>query len=255
MKIAQTCIRGHAWDDANTATRANGNRYCRACARERNQRAYRRRITAAPAPVLPEDITAFMRNVHKGPEHWLWQGPLNKDGYGVWYWHQVPYLAHRWLMDQWHGTVPQKQHVDHRCRTPRCVRPAHLEVVTPQVNCLRGVGPGATNAAKEDCPKCGGAYAPDPAHGRKGRRYCPPCRTARIKRHNDARYQRLKAEKIANGTYKPPRSQIPYCPQGHAYTPENTAIRGGGRTCRTCARDKARAYKAARRRAAAAQPQ
>ena len=34
-----------------------------------------------------------------------------------------------------------------------------------------------------------------------------------------------------------PRSQWPYCGNGHKYTPENTAIVRGGRACRQCARD------------------
>lgn len=35
------------------------------------------------------------------------------------------------------GPIPEGYEVDHLCRVPRCVRPDHLEAVTPKENCLR----------------------------------------------------------------------------------------------------------------------
>lgn len=46
-----------------------------------------------------------------------------------------------------------------------------------------------------------------------------------------------------------PRAQKTHCPQGHEYTPDNTYVNGGRRTCRECALRRSRAQKA--RRAAA----
>lgn len=51
------------------------------------------------------------------------------------------------------GPVPEGLVIDHLCRVRRCVRPAHLEAVTHQVNLLRGAGPTAVNARKTYCPK------------------------------------------------------------------------------------------------------
>ncbi len=39
------------------------------------------------------------------------------------------------------GPVPAELHLDHLCREPACINPAHLEPVTPRENALRGVHP------------------------------------------------------------------------------------------------------------------
>src|SRR6202035_217120 len=46
--------------------------------------------------------------------------------------------AHRLYWEQEHGEIPQGRHIDHLCRVPACVNPAHMEVVTPAENIRRG---------------------------------------------------------------------------------------------------------------------
>jgi len=86
---------------------------------------------------------------------WTWLGSKDGNGYGL--------LAtgggrckraHRisWEMAGRPDLI-DGMHLDHLCRVRHCVRPDHLEQVTPAVNILRGVGAGATNAVKTHCPQ------------------------------------------------------------------------------------------------------
>ena len=61
--------------------------------------------------------------------------------------------------------------------------------------------------------------------------------------------------KKANAASAAVRSAITHCPQGHEYTPENTTIENGGRSCRTCRNDRQRLRARQRRLAAKANGQ
>lgn len=56
------------------------------------------------------------------------------------------------------GPIPKGLEPDHLCRVRACVRPSHIEPVTPRENVRRGTSPVAMNAAKTHCPK-GHPYA------------------------------------------------------------------------------------------------
>lgn len=84
-----------------------------------------------------------------GPsECWIWQQELTK-GYGL-FWdgprtskqHRA-HQAHRWAYESLVGPIPGGLVIDHLCRQPACVNPAHLEPVTQRENMLRGESPSA----------------------------------------------------------------------------------------------------------------
>ena len=144
--------------------------------------------------------------------------------------------AHRWAWEQVRGQIPKGLVVDHLCRVRWCCNPDHMELVTNRENILRGISPAADHARKTTCSKG------HPYRTRKdGKRYCPTCQQER----------REASGQIKGMGYTGDREK---CPKGHEYTPENTMYgrQGPGgkwraRICRTCARERTRAYKARKR--------
>lgn len=69
----------------------------------------------------------------------------------------VRMVAHRAAYIVVHGELPKHGDVDieldHRCRTPCCRNPAHLDPVTHRENMLRGVSFVAVNAVAETCKR------------------------------------------------------------------------------------------------------
>ena len=107
---------------------------------------------------------------------WLWMLQLDSRGYGrFWDGTRRPF-AHDFAYELLVGPVPDGLELDHLCRVPACVNPAHLEAVTHRVNVLRGVGFMAQQARKTHC-KRGHLLAGDNIYDRGGRkRDCRICR-------------------------------------------------------------------------------
>ncbi len=116
---------------------------------------------------------------------WLWIGSTNEKGYGKL---TTGLLASRLVAKNRHVRAHRVSYellvspiqsglvLDHLCRTPCCVNPAHLEPVTNQENLLRGNG-GKHWAAKTHCPQ-GHEYSGSNLQVRKhGRRGCKACRS------------------------------------------------------------------------------
>ena len=121
-----------------------------------------------------------------GTPCWLWTASPNNKGYGKFWDGERLVLAHRfsYLLLK---LIPDGCILDHLCRTPLCVNPAHLEPVTQRINILRGVGFCARHAQQTHCSH-GHEYTPDNTYiekkgKRSGGRHCITCRLKRSKTH------------------------------------------------------------------------
>jgi hypothetical protein len=114
-----------------------------------------------------------------GPCH-VWTGPTHRNGYGTFSLGSRTagrQLAHRYAFAI-EAPLGDEEELDHLCRNRPCVRQSHLEIVTHQVNMLRGDTIAARNASRTHCPQ-GHAYAgADLYIDPRGHRQCKPCRRA-----------------------------------------------------------------------------
>ena len=141
----------------------------------------------APRPA----IERFWEKVDKrGPDEcWEWQGTLYK-GYGSFHMERgFATTAQRASHLLLKGPIPEGYEVDHLCKNPACVNPAHLEAVPPVVNLMRSDAPCAQNARKTHCKRGheftdANTYIEPP----NGTRRCLICRRARdVKRRPSGR--------------------------------------------------------------------
>lgn len=91
--------------------------------------------------------------------------------------------AHRVVYEHLAGPIPDGFVLDHLCRVPACVNPAHLEPVTQRTNTIRGVSPAAENAALTSCRR---GHPFDEANTyvtSKGRRQCRACQADRCRQY------------------------------------------------------------------------
>ena len=113
---------------------------------------------------------------------WLWTGAQRGKGYGAFKVDRRMVRAHRFAYELLVGPIAEGLDLDHLCRVRHCVRPSHMEPVTPQVNILRGVGTSALNAKKTHCPLGHPYDATNTYHDPRGKRYCRACWRARDRR-------------------------------------------------------------------------
>ena len=141
-------------------------------------------------PVLAEVNAVerrFWAKVDKTEGCWLWTAYVNRDGYGRVSFNQTMRLAHRVAYELLVGPIPSGLELDHLCRVPACVNPAHLEPVTHQENIRRGTAGQRCKeraAAVTHCPQ-GHPYDEENTFIRRdGRRRCKACSAAksRLKR-------------------------------------------------------------------------
>jgi hypothetical protein len=116
-------------------------------------------------------------------ECWEWQGSLNPAGYGTFSIDSKSYAAHRLSLFKSVLNPDAAKVCDHLCRNPRCVNPAHLELVTNRENVRRGIA-GMLNKIKgalvTHC-KRGHKYTPENTIPASGRRACRTCERDRSK--------------------------------------------------------------------------
>ena len=127
---------------------------------------------------MTKDEVRFWTKVLKGEPTQCWEWQAGKDkGYGVFYAAGRLWRAHRVSYELIKGAVPKGLELDHLCRNPSCVNPAHLEAVTCSVNTLRGL---KGRLGKTHCPQ-GHPYDEKNSYfraSRPSRRECRICHNA-----------------------------------------------------------------------------
>lgn len=103
-----------------------------------------------PRPKVPVEVR-FWSKVDKGGDCWLWTAARSGDGYGHLKVDGRNVKAHRLAYELEVGPIPPGLDIDHLCRVPLCVNPAHMEPVSRRTNTLRGDGIQARNARKSHC--------------------------------------------------------------------------------------------------------
>lgn len=79
----------------------------------------------------------FWERVIKTDSCWIWKGSINQNGYGRFGHGYKRTLAHRFSWALAGNKLEKGMVLDHLCRNPACVNPAHLQQVTQKENLLR----------------------------------------------------------------------------------------------------------------------
>lgn len=112
----------------------------------------------------PEPIAAKLERLSMPEPNsgcWLWLGSVS-GGYGQFgSILTTTNMAHRVSYEHYIGPIPDGLVLDHKCRTPSCINPLHLEPVTPTENTRRG-----WRVTKTHCIR-GHALTPDNLYRRK----------------------------------------------------------------------------------------
>jgi hypothetical protein len=92
---------------------------------------------------------------------WHWSGAWNDGGYGNLTWRGRDYRAHRLVYTLLVGPIPKGLELDHLCRVPCCVNPAHLEPVTHHENRRRGALARIATCSDLTCCPYGHPWTPE----------------------------------------------------------------------------------------------
>lgn len=126
-----------------------------------------------------EEFERFMSKTQPGKNGCIeWTAPLDKDGYGTFYFRRKGRRAHRVAWFNFNGEIPDGMVVNHNCRNPSCVNHQHLRLLTKQENSMQdSASPAYLNAMKTTC-KNGHPF--DVKYGNQ--RYCSKCEAEKRRR-------------------------------------------------------------------------
>lgn len=125
---------------------------------------------------------------------WIWQKARSSQGYGQLHMNQRLTPAHRVSLVLNGENLIKGYHVDHLCRVPACVNPAHLEQVLPAENIRRGLQGILGNANYGTHCRHGHEYDQKNTYVRiDGTRRCRTCEriNAKRRRHEKTRDNKL----------------------------------------------------------------
>lgn len=93
----------------------------------------RHRYSVSRKSKIPHKVRFFAK-VEKTDSCWRWIGAKLPRGYGRFQGPNGCCYAHRYSYELVNGTIPEGLTIDHLCRNPSCVNPAHMEAVTIREN-------------------------------------------------------------------------------------------------------------------------
>jgi hypothetical protein len=96
--------------------------------------------------IKPTDEERFWAKVNKTDSCWLWTGKPDAHGYGQ-FQSKISFYAHVYSYKLHGNNVPNGYEVDHKCWTPLCVNPEHLQAVTHAHNGQNRTGLAANNVS------------------------------------------------------------------------------------------------------------
>ena len=148
----------------------------------------------------------FWSKVEKGPKCWNWIArDIHGFGYGRFSVRSKKLEAHRYAYESCIGPIPKGLEIDHLCRNPLCVNPAHMEAVTHIENIMRGMSPHAICARRTHCLRGNHPLSGENLFiNANGQRECKICRKERYQYHNYKKHVRLMWSK--KESYETPRS-------------------------------------------------
>ena len=138
-------------------------------------------------------LDRFMAKICKTETCWIWLAGKDWDGYGSFWDGRKGQRAHRWIYERTIGPIPMGLVIDHLCRNPSCVNPAHMRIVSNGENVLAGRSFSAVNKLKTHC-KRGHPLTPENLVGKSYPRRCKICHTTQYRQwraDNLARYREL----------------------------------------------------------------
>lgn len=130
----------------------------------------------------PAEQTRFDSKWRTRGDCHIWEGPLDRDGYGTFYLRRRGRRAHRVAWFAAHGPIGEGMVVNHSCRNRACVNVQHLRLLSAAENSMvDSASVGYVNSRKTHCPQ-GHPYDKTATYRGKTQRVCSICEREKKRR-------------------------------------------------------------------------